>query len=292
VHDIVTELVVRHDWIIGVVFLAGLMMLLPMFEAKSLRARILSVIVVGSLWFVFWGMLGLRESEHGRWIALQPDSPTSQYVGFLKAFPRSKYADPVRVVVRSRQRTHMKSPTTPVARSILEALSAQEAIPPTMELRINGDRQYSSSPDRAKVERYDAALKEFGQVLGEQLQALVLPVGGEVHVNDGDVAPDATAFVVAYEADLGSRYVQNPSGYSFNAMGLSAEWSLFIAGSNEPAHSGTIALAHPPAEPSWKGSKLPEEVVADIVVETVLGEFAGVLGVDPPDLSARQRQSR
>jgi hypothetical protein len=171
-------------------------------------------------------------------------------------------------------------------------LSAQEAIPSTIELRINGDRQYSSSPDRAKLERYDAVLKEFGQVVSEQLQALVLPVGGEVHVSDGAAAANATAFVVAYKADLGSRYVQSPSGYGFNAMGLSAEWSLFIAGSDEPAHFGTIGRAHPPAEPNWKGSKLPEEVVADIVAETVLGEFAAVLGVDPPDLSARRGQRR
>jgi hypothetical protein len=121
VQHIVTELIVKHDWLIVLVFIAGLVALQPVFEAKSLRGRLFSIVVFCSLGFAFWGMLALRDSEYGRWIDLQPDSPTPQYVAFLQAFPGSHHADQARTVVRSRQRSHLQSWATPVARAILEA---------------------------------------------------------------------------------------------------------------------------------------------------------------------------
>jgi hypothetical protein len=284
-HSVLVQLLLAGFW--SKVFAAffAVYVFVHTFEAKTRRAQVLLVVASLTILVSVVAVWHMSRSEYGRWFVLSPESKTDDYVQFLKDFPHSTHVPDAARAVRARRIAALASAPTPLARSIVEALIADPQVPAKIELQVVGHRKYpgpNGTMSAQSAERYNATLDRIPETIVNLLSTFTLPLGAEAHIGPASPNLRRTIFALEYLAVPGSTYVQQPSGYTFVAVDISSNHYLFRSGIDQPpVHVGVVSRFYPPSQPRWEGSKLPEQVVGDLVVEAfVQNLFAALNGAN------------
>lgn len=281
-------------WLV-IIFLGAIFLIVYVFQEENIIPRMrkfLYLFLIASFFaFILSRPLLILKTDTYAWLLAQKKGDIKSYMTLVRNFPKSTYmADAKREIARLQYLDIIKEKHK--NRLLLKKnLQAQDAIPNKFNIVVNGHRHYHHNSGKGDIFAYDRALDGFEKQILHLAKELVAPFDPDI-VQDIKRTPpfDKVTMVIEYHSNWGDMYNVSYYGYSgvydytqdrsFQAILLSASWAVYLPGASIPRLVGETGVLSPPYHPEWKGSKYPEDVVADIVKENAISRLKNDFGLN------------